>query len=210
MKLLRKPSKKVMRRSLTGLAICLALTGIGLVSYPFMTDLWANRIQGRLIKEFSSPQAAQQFRSGQIPTGSPVTQLEIPKLDVDVMVVEGTSLSALRAGAGHYPETPLPGEVGNVAIAGHRTTYGRPFNRLDELKVGDQIILTTPIGRHVYEVLALPSVVLPTDWDMVVNDYPDKGSFLSLTTCHPEGSASHRIVVRAQLVESSSVAEAVN
>mgnify|MGYP000235737260 CR=1 FL=1 len=206
----RKPSAKVMRRTLTGLAICLALGGIGLVAYPFATNLWAARIQSNLVKEFASPAAAQAFRSGNIAVGDPVTRIEIPKLDVDTMVVEGTSLSALRAGAGHYPETPLPGEMGNVAIAGHRTTYGRPFNRLDELEIGDKIILETPIGTHTYEVLAAPSVVLPTDWDLVVNDYPPGGSFLTLTTCHPEGAATHRIVVRAELVDSTdAVAKAV-
>lgn len=207
---LRKPSAKAMRRILTGLAMCLALGGIGLVAYPFATDLWAARIQNRLVTEFDSPQAAQQFRAGTIATGDPLTRIEIPKIDVDTMVVEGTSLAALRAGAGHYPETPLPGEQGNVAIAGHRTTYGRPFNRLDEMQPGDKIILTTPIGRHVYEVLAAPSVVLPTDWDMVVEDYPPKGAFLTLTTCHPEGSATHRIVVRAKLIESTDAVAEVN
>ena len=208
---LRKPSPKMLRRTLTGLAICLALGGIGLVAYPFATDLWAARIQGNLVEEMSSPQAAQQFRTGQIGVGDPITRIEIPSIDVDTIVVEGTTLSALRAGAGHYPETPLPGERGNVAIAGHRTTYGRPFNQIDELEPGDQIILTTPIGRHVYEVMGRAFVVDPTDYDAVVNNYPAKGSYLTLTSCHPEGSASYRIVVRAKLVESTnSVAEVEN
>ena len=61
----------------------------------------------------------------------------IPALNVDTVVVEGTGATALRAGAGHYPNTPLPGEEGNVAIAGHRTTYGKPFANLDRLAVGD-------------------------------------------------------------------------
>lgn len=208
---LRKPSPKMLRRTLTGLAICLALGGIGLVAYPFATDLWAARIQGNLVEEMSSPQAAQQFRAGQIGVGDPLTRLEIPSLGVDTIVVEGTTLSALRAGAGHYPETPLPGERGNVAIAGHRTTYGRPFNQIDELVPGDKVILTTPVGRHVYEIMGRPFVVEPTDYDAVVNNYPPKGSYLTLTSCHPEGSARYRIVVRAKLIESTnSVAEAVN
>lgn len=211
MKVLRKPSTKTVRRGITGLAICMALGGIGLVAYPFATDLWAARLQGGLVQEFTSPQAAQQFRTGNIAPGDPLTRMEIPKIGVDTMVVEGTSLAALRAGAGHFPSTPLPGEAGNVAIAGHRTTYGKPFNRLDELDVGDRVILTTPVGRHVYEILAAPSVVLPTDWDMVVEDYPSKGSFLTLTTCHPEGSATHRLIVRAELISSTdAVAEAVS
>lgn len=192
---------KVLRRSLTALALCLALGGTALIAYPFATDLWAARIQSGLVGEFAA--AAPDYRTRTVEVGDPLTKLEIPKIDVDTMVVEGTTLDALRAGAGHYPETPLPGKPGNVAIAGHRTTYGRPFARIDELVAGDQIVLTTPLEQHTYEVMARPWVVLPTDWDEVVNDYPKKGSFLTLTSCHPEGSATHRIVVRAELIEST-------
>lgn len=195
-------SSKAIRRTLTGLAICLALGGIGLVAYPFATDLWAARLQSGLTTELASSGNAQQYRVGKLNVGDPVTRLEIPKLDVDTVVVEGTSLAALRAGAGHFPETPLPGEAGNVAIAGHRTTYGRPFNRIDELKQGDEIILTTPLGRHVYEVVGAPGVVLPTQYTDVVEEYPSDGDYLTLTSCHPEGSATHRIIVRAKLVKS--------
>jgi sortase A len=115
---------------------------------------------------------------------------------VDVVVVEGTTASALRAGAGHYPQTPLPCEVGNVGIAGHRTTYGRPFHNLDRLKEGDDIILETPVGECRYKVAKVPYVVLPTDTSVVA---PASESLLTLTTCHPKGSASHRLVVRAVL-----------
>ena len=128
--------------------------------------------------------------------------MEIPAIDVDVIVVEGVTPAALRAGAGHFPKTALPGELGNVAIAGHRTTYGRPFNRMDDLKPGDKIILTTPIGKHTYEISTRPSVVDPLDWSPI-NDYESGGSFLTLTSCHPEGSAAFRIVIHAELVEST-------
>lgn len=202
---LRKPSAKVLRRTLTGAAVALALVGVGLVAYPFATDLWAARIQSGLAGDFAA--SVDTFRAGEIRVGDPLTQLEIPKLGVDVIVVEGTSLAALRAGAGHYPETPLPGERGNVAIAGHRTTYGKPFNRLDELMPGDRVILTTPIGRHVYEITQRPWVVDPMDWSPV-NDFAKGGSFLTLTSCHPEGSADFRIVARAELVRSEPVANA--
>lgn len=195
-----------LRKGLTALAAVLALVGIGLVAYPFVTDLWASRIQSGLTGDLNAMD--RDYRLGKVKTGDPLTRLEIPKLDVDVIVVEGTTASALRAGAGHYPKTPLPGEKGNVAIAGHRTTYGRPFNRIDELTAGDRVILTTPVGRHVYEITRRPWVVDDQDWS-VINDYPDKGSFLTLTSCHPEGSAEYRIVARAQLVDSAdSVAEA--
>lgn len=194
------PSPRTIRRTLSGLAIVLALGGTGMIAYPFATDLWANRVQTTLSAELSA--SAQEYRFGKIAVGEPLTRLEIPRLGVDVVIVEGTTPAALRAGAGHYPETALPGDSGNVAIAGHRTTYGRPFNRMDELKPGNRVILTTPIGKHVYEVMHKPWVVSPEDWSPIT-DYAANGSFLTLTSCHPEGSASHRIVVRAQLVESS-------
>jgi len=198
---LARLSPEALRRTLTALAVCLALTGAGLIAYPFATDLWAARIQTGLATELAA--SAESFRLGTLESGDPVTRLQIPAIDVNTIVVEGTSLAALRAGAGHYPETPLPGEAGNVAIAGHRTTYGRPFNRMDELEAGDKIILSTPLGQHTYEVTSRPWVVLPHEWDAVVNDYPPDGAFLTLTSCHPEGSATHRIVVRAKLIDSS-------
>lgn len=186
-----------LRRALTAAAIVLAMVGGGFLAYPFATDLWAARLQSGLATGLAA--SADDYRNGNIGKGEALTQLEIPKLDVDVVVVEGTSLAALRAGAGHYPETPLPGEAGNVAIAGHRTTYGRPFNRLDELRPGDKVILTTPLARHVYEIVGEPFVVEPTDWSPI-EEFPKKGSFLTLTSCHPEGSADYRIVTRAKLV----------
>ncbi|HEV3472686.1 MAG TPA: class E sortase [Actinomycetota bacterium] len=197
---LSRPTAKTIRRSLTALAIVFALGGTALIAYPFATDLWAERIQNGLTVEFAA--SARAYESRSIEVGKPLTRLEIPKLDVDVIVVEGTTQAALHAGAGHYPETPLPGEAGNVAIAGHRTSYGRPFNRMDELEPGDEIILTTPIGKHTYEVIADPWVVDPENWAPIY-DYKKSGSFLTLTSCHPEGSAAYRIIVRAELVESS-------
>lgn len=200
---LPRVTPKAMRKTLTGLAVCLALGGVGLVAYPFATDLWAARLQSGLVSEFAA--AGPAYETRRLEVGDPLTKLEIPSIDVDTVVVEGTTLEALRAGAGHYPDTPLPGDAGNVAIAGHRTTYGKPFNRMDELVEGDKIVLTTPLGRHTYEVMSRPWVVQPTDWDAVVNDHPKRGSFLTLTSCHPEGSATHRIVVRAKLVETVDV-----
>ena len=188
-----------LRRTITALAVASAVAGAGLLAYPFATDLWAARLQSGLVAGLAN---AEEYRQGKVKSGEALTRLEIPKLDVDVIVVEGTSLAALRAGAGHYPKTPLPGEAGNVAVAGHRTTYGRPFNRLDELQPGDKVILTTPLARHVYEIITEPYVVEPTDWTPI-DSYPRTGSFLTLTTCHPEGSASHRIVTRAQLVKTT-------
>jgi sortase A len=189
-----------LRKWLTGFSIVAALVGAGLIAYPFITDLWASRIQSGLSGDLA--QSADEYRARRIESGEALTRLEIPKLGVDVVVVEGVSLEALRAGAGHYPDTPLPGELGNVGIAGHRTTYGRPFNRLDELAPGDKIILTTPVARHVYEMARRPWVVPNVEWS-VIDRYPKDGSWLTMTSCHPEGSDDYRIIARAELVRSS-------
>jgi sortase A len=207
---LSRPSAKTIRRSLTALAVVLALGGAALIVYPFATDMWAGRLQTTLRADLALNTTAEAYRAGDIKIGKALTRLQIPALGLDTVVVEGTTPAALRAGAGHYPKTPLPGEQGNVGIAGHRTTYGRPFNQMDDLKPGDKVILTTPIGKHTYEVTSQPFVVSPNDWSPI-NDYPEGGSFLTLTSCHPEGSAAYRIVVRAELVESTDVfAQAAN
>lgn len=197
-----RPSAKTLRRALTGLALVLALGGVALIAYPFVTDMWAGRIQTTLRADLALDTTASDYRAGELEVGNALTRLQIPVLDVDTIVVEGTTPAALRAGAGHYPKTALPGELGNVAIAGHRTTYGRPFNRMDELVPGNKIVLTTPIGKHTYEVISKPWVVSPDDWSPI-EDYEEGGSFLTLTSCHPEGSADYRIIVRAELVSST-------
>ena len=84
--------------------------------------------------------------------GDPLARLEIPRIDVDWIVVAGVEKSDLKKGPGHYPETPLPGQLGNAAIAGHRTTYGQPFYSIEQLQPGDEIITTTASGRFVYIV----------------------------------------------------------
>jgi sortase A len=185
------------RRALTITAAALAVAGVMLIAYPFATDLWAARLQRGLSSDLAT--SAGDYRRGDIKVGEALTRLEVPRLDVDVVVVEGTTPAALHAGAGHYPRTPLPGEEGNVAIAGHRTTYGRPFGRLDELAEGDRVILTTPVGRYIYELSERPWIVDAHDWS-AIRSYPVNGAWLTLTTCHPEGSATHRIVARAILV----------
>lgn len=198
----RRPQPRTIRRALTTMAVLMGMGGASLVAYPFATDLWAARIQKGLVTDLAAN--AQRYRLGQIKVGEALTRLEIPRLDIDVIVVEGTTPAALAAGAGHYPDTALPGEEGNISIAGHRTTYGKPFNRMDELVAGDRVTLTTPLGRYVYEISSRPFVADPYDWSLIY-DYPKDGSsYLTLTSCHPEGSATHRIVVQAREVKSTS------
>ena len=153
--------------------------------------------------------------SGEIPVreapelGAAIAMLEFnrpgsderPVLDDPILVVEGVTREALTRGPGHYPGTALPGERGNFAVAGHRTTYGAPFFNLDQLESGDEIHATGRDGvRHVYRVLE-EQIVAPTEGWVLAQDPLDRDQpMLTLTTCHPRFSARQRLIVFAELV----------
>ena len=189
----------VARFGLSVLSVVLFLSAVGLLGYPVYTNFYQSRVQSKLDKQIASPEHVQRYKAGKLADGDALTRIKIPALNVDVVVVEGTSASALRAGAGHYPKTPLPCEAGNVAIAGHRTTYGKPFANVERLKNGDTIILETPIGSCTYEVSKAPFITSPTDFSVVANDFAVRA--LTLTTCHPKGSAKERLIVKATLTK---------
>ena len=130
-----------------------------------------------------------------VPEGEATARIQIPAIGVDKIVVEGVSLADLKKGPGHYPETPLPGQEGNAAIAGHRTTYGAPFHRLDELEPGDEVIVTTVQGEFTY-LVAETHIISPTQVEVL----EDKGdNRLTLSACHPKYSARERIIVVSKL-----------
>jgi sortase A len=128
--------------------------------------------------------------------GEALAHLRIPDIGVDKIVVEGVTLDDLKRGPGHYPDTPLPGQPGNAAIAGHRTTYGAPFNRINELEPGDEILVTTVQGSFRYEVT--DQLIVSPDEVGVLDNFGDNR--LTLTACHPKYSARQRIIVVAALV----------
>ncbi len=131
------------------------------------------------------------------PTGDAVASIQIPKIGVDDIVVNGVGRDDLRKGPGHYPATPLPGQQGNSAIAGHRTTYGAPFGNLDQLSNGDEVRVRTLQGFFTYRVYE-QLVVDPSDVAVLDPD-PTRLATLTLTTCNPKYSASQRLVVKAAL-----------
>ncbi len=163
------------------------------------TSLGQARSQDRLTRSFTDtlgagPQAATSGPLPVAPTGDAVAIVDIPKIGVHQAVVEGTGVADLRKGPGHYPSTSLPGEAGNVAIAGHRTTYGAPFGQLDDLSVGDVVRLVTRRGRFRYEVVG-HKVVSPSDTRALA---PTADNRITLTTCHPRFSAGQRLIVVAR------------
>jgi sortase A len=129
--------------------------------------------------------------------GQPLGRLRIPSIGVSKVVVAGTDTASLRSGPGHYPGTPLPGARGTVAIAGHRTTYGAPFRRLDKVAKGDRIEVRMPYGTFVYRV-EQKRIVAPTALWVTRRTSYDR---LILSACHPLYSAAQRIIVFARLVD---------
>ena len=142
--------------------------------------------------------------------GTPVAKIVAPSVGIDDILVEGVQIDDLREGPGIFPGSPAPGGVGNLAIAGHRTTYGSPFGDLDDFEAGDRIEIFDDQGwKHVYIVTAengeATSIVNPNDFWVTF----DKGSrsTLTLIACHPKRSAAQRIVVNAELLHSIDIAQ---
>lgn len=131
------------------------------------------------------------------PGGEAVAIIRIPKIGVDKVVVEGTTVADLRKGPGHYSGTPLPGQIGNAAIAGHRTTYGAPFGNLDQLAEGDIITVETLSGSFDYRVMRDGVFVVKPNQVEVLDPTPEEAT-LTLTTCNPKYSARERLIVKAE------------
>jgi sortase A len=138
--------------------------------------------------------------------GDPIARIDIPAIGVEKTIVQGVQRQTLRAGPGHYPSTPMPGQPGNTAIAGHRTTHGAPFLDIDRLEPGDHIEVETADGLFRYAVeghevgdgtLKGHIIVRPSDVGVIGDQGDDR---LTLTACHPRYSARERIIVTAVLV----------
>jgi LPXTG-site transpeptidase (sortase) family protein len=131
-------------------------------------------------------------------TKAPLFKISIPKINSNWIVYEGTDTTTLKSGPGHYIGTAMPGQVGPCVIAGHRTTYGAPFNKIDQLIAGDRIILETMNNKKYVYLVTVKLEVLPTDLSSIVmTDYPS----VILTTCTPKYSAKQRLLVFAKLAE---------
>lgn len=127
--------------------------------------------------------------------GEPFGRIRIPEIGLDTVVVNGTDPGDLRKGPGHYADTTFPGLGGTVAIAGHRTTYGAPFRKIDQLTGGEEIVVEMPYGRFVYRVEKQQIVKPDALWIKRDVGYER----LVLSACHPEYSAAERIIVFARL-----------
>lgn len=204
---LRRPGG---RRALSVFTVLLLVAGVGMFAFPALTDIYGSYQQRHVVDKLSQPTFQTDYLEHRVKVGEGLTRLIInnDRVHVNVMVVEGTTLAALQAGAGHYVDTPFPCEQGNVGIAGHRTTYGRPFNKINEMRAGDTVDLITPIAKCTYQVVpgfsghGNPFIVMPNDFGVVGQQGAlGTGHWLTLTSCHPKGSDARRIVLRLKLIK---------
>jgi sortase A len=210
------PPRNRIRRTarVVGVAFVVAAVAIGgyvgwtLWGTGFTTQRWQERLRPGLEERIRDaarhpgPPRASTETPPKVP-GDAVAILEIPRIDLDMVVVEGTDAASLTRGPGHYTETAYPWQNhGRVAIAGHRTTYLHPFYSLDALRPGDRITLVTEYGTFRYDVtrayVTAPDGMLPDGSSAL---HQTRTPTLALTTCHPRYSASERLIVMATRVD---------
>ncbi len=156
------------------------------------TGIVEGRSQTAIAKQFVKPQPIQPQLGGL------VGRITIPSIGVSKYVVAGVRLKDLERGPGLFPGSPMPGQKGNVAIAGHRTTFGAPFSRIDELRGNERIILESKDGTFTYIVNGEPKIVLATDTAVAKTTNPDI-AIITLVSCYPKWTSTKRIVVVATL-----------
>src|SRR4051812_44734886 len=135
----------------------------------------------------ADPRAAEQLTQ--------VGTIEIPKIGVSKAMYEGITLTTLDHGPGHWPGTAMPGQIGNVVIAGHRVSHDKPFRNIDKLQIGDDVIMTTADGQFDYKVTGTEIVYPDALW--IADQTADYTA--TLFACHPAGSTRQRIVVHLAL-----------
>ena len=189
------------KRSL--LAGMLIVVGLTMIAYYYGTGGYTYFVQKELRQDWLKAVATAKSKIKQPPDDGLVTnsvgqkifgRLKIPKLGLDVIVLEGTDRSTLTKGPGHIIGTSAPWERGNTAISGHRTTFGAPFANLGRLRGGDKLVLLTLGGDYIYKVTGR-AVVRPDDVSVIGQDFRDR---LTITTCDPPGSAAKRLTIWAE------------
>lgn len=179
----------------------------------YFTNIYTHREQSTLRNQLTEQWAS--APSGEPPTlaaaelGNGIAVVRMPRLGTDYLavVVEGVGVEDLKKGPGHLPGTAAPGAVGNFVVSGHRTTYGAPFNRLDEVRAGDAVVIETRETFFTYRVSA-ETVVDPSAIEVTfpVPGKPDAvptQRLLTFTTCNPKYSASQRLILQAELAEAT-------
>jgi sortase A len=185
------------------------LVGILVISYALGAKYWTENKQNNMINNYEKRiQNAKHEKKGSKENNeaSQVNSIDygtigilvIPKIDLKVAIGEGADLKTLKYAVGHFKNTAMPGQVGNFCVAGHRSyTFGEYFNRLGEIKIGDEILVETIKGNYKYKVYNT-QVVLPTDTE-VLN--PTQDATMTLVTCTPIRVGTHRLIIKASEIK---------
>jgi sortase A len=206
------------------IGILLILAGIGVLLYVPSTWLWSYYLQRGLAEDFQQErvaavavnqdalanlagaaeseklmQLAEAFKAS-LKSQQTIAQIEIPRIGLNDIVVEGTDESSLRRGPGHLEETPLPGMRGNFSVAGDRVLYGAPFLNLDDVEMDDEIFLKTTYGDFSY--LVTNKAIIDPDDVSLLQPVPGQ-ELITLITCDPPWDTSHRLVIQGRLIDAS-------
>ena len=178
------------------------LVGTNAVTSRGQTDL-RNELQREWSAAPAAPKATKTKKVVAKPPaiGKPLAVLDIPKIQLKKVIVQGVGRDELRKGPGHVPSTVMPGQEGTFGVSGHRTTYGAPFYRLNELTKGDTITVVTRESIYTYTVTRT-DIVRPTDTQVLDNVIGPDGkpkATITMTTCHPRYSARQRLIVFGDL-----------
>lgn len=202
------------------------LLGLFVVWQLFWTDVQFARHQKEIFQELNW-EAPKDTPAVQIPTGDPpiidepeegsiIGALYVPKFgaDYEVAIAEGIDKRTIldKLGIGHYEDTAMPGDIGNFALAGHRVTYGKPFNKIAELEPGDSIIVLVDgkeQGKYWYVYEVTNSLIVDPDEIEVIQPAPKSmpltqggtvaGRYITLTACHPMYSLKERYITHGEL-----------
>lgn len=189
--------KSIILRVLGGIFLLIGIIALGYTGFVAEESRNFQRTASRALENTSfhpAPKESAALIKPGLRDGSLIGHLEIPRLGIDVVVAEGDSNDVLRRAVGHIPDTPLPGEPGNIALAGHRDTFFRPLRKIQP---GDVITIDTSANRFQYEVQST-NIVSPSDMSVLK---PTADSELTLVTCFPfyyVGAAPKRFIVRAR------------
>lgn len=188
------------------IAIIAGLVLLELAAFLFWgTGMKTAAAQAELRGEFARVQQSAAQGSFRRPVnGESIARLVIPRIGLDMIVVEGVGHDELSRGPGHIPGTAFPGSDGSSVISGHRTTYAAPFANIDQLEPGDEIRVITAEGESIY-AMTKSYVVLPNDTSVTLPLPSGTKPRLRLTTCHPRFSAVQRLIVEADRIQAPRV-----
>lgn len=208
--------RSIKNKTLRYLGIALIAIGIVIIAYPFYTNFVMKRREADVMNSWenhinlnTTTQSGIQSQSSETTSGGQTAQsqqvipgalfkITIPKINSSWVGYEGTNIPSLKRGPGHYIGTAMPGKLGTCIIAGHRTTYGAPFDRVDQLVNGDQIILETTEGKQLIYLVTEKMEVLPNDLSALKQT---EYASLILTTSTPKFYATRMLLVFAKLAE---------